>query len=115
MALRHVRFTMRRMMVAVAVMAVVMGTVEGLRRRRESFRRRAIECRQRVSAAIIDEQSARISNRFNHDVRTGTAYNQLVEHYDKLRVKYEQAAARPWWIVSPDHPEPDWPKDVPRR
>jgi hypothetical protein len=95
-------------------MAVVMGTFEGLRRRRQSFRRRAMECGQRVSAAIIDEQSARISNRFNHDVRTGMAYNQLIEHYDALRVKYEQAAARPWWIVSPDLPEPDWPNDVPR-
>jgi hypothetical protein len=115
MRLPLVRFTVRRMMVALAVMAVVMGIIEGLRRRRDSFQRRAIECAQRVSAGIMDEQSARITNRFNHDVRTGSAYNQLVEHYDALRVKYEQAAARPWWIVSRDLPEPDWPKDVPRR
>ena len=118
----RVRFTVRRMMVAMAVLAVVMGAVEGLRRRRESFQRRAEMFAQKVSAAILDEQDYRTSRRSNrrgspsyYDNRTTVAYDQLVEHYDALRVKYEQAADRPWWFVAPDPPEPTWPKGVQRR
>jgi hypothetical protein len=48
--LGEARFAMRRMMVAVAVMAVAMGTVEGLRRRGAPFQRRALECSQKVNA-----------------------------------------------------------------
>ena len=122
MPLPRVRFTVRRMMVAMVVMAVVMGAVEGLRRRRESFQRRAEMFAQKVSAAILDEQDYRTSRRGNrrgspnyYDNRTTVAYDQLVEHYDALRVKYEQAADRPWWFVAPDPPEPTWPNGVQRR
>jgi hypothetical protein len=122
MPLPRVRFTVRRMMVALVVMAVALGTVEGLRRRRESFQRRARMFAHKVSAEIMAEQNYRTSRRSNrrgsafyYDGRTTAAYYQLVEHYDALRVKYEQAAARPWWFVGRDRPEPDWPKDVPRR
>jgi hypothetical protein len=109
---------MRRMMVAVAIFALVLGTVEGLRRRRESYRRRADMFAQKVSAAIMDEQSYRMSRRgstFGYDPRTTTAYYQLVEHFDSLRVKYERAADRLWLFVTPDPPEPTWPNGVQRR
>jgi hypothetical protein len=88
-------FTVRRMMAAVAVMAVLLTATDRLRRRRESFEQRARECARRVSSAYQDEQAARVGNRFHVDPRTTTAYYQLVEHFDALRVKYEQAAARP--------------------
>jgi hypothetical protein len=110
----RVRFTMRRMMVAVAVTAVAMGTVEGLRRRRASFQRRALECRQKASDVAWAMQLARFNNRWSYDQRTDTAYDRLYDHYDALRVKYEQAAAHPWWFVGLDPPEPVWPRDVPR-
>jgi hypothetical protein len=110
----RVRFTMRRMMVAVAVMAVAMGTVEGLRRRRASFQRRALECGEKTSAVAWAMQLARFNNRWTDDQRTDTAYDQLYDHYEALRVKYEQAAAHPWWFVGPDLPEPLWPTGVPR-
>jgi hypothetical protein len=113
---------MRQMIVTVAVLAVVAGTVEGLRRRRESFDRRAKMFAQKVGAAIMDEQSYRLSHRenrrespFYYDNRTSVAYDQLVKHYGALRIKYEQAAARPWLFVEPDLREPDWPKGVPKR
>jgi hypothetical protein len=122
MPLPRVRFTVRRMMVAVAVIALVMGTVEGLRRRRESFQRRAKMFAQKVSVAIMDEQIYRMNRRSNrpgsmfyYDNRTSVAYDQLVEHYDTLRLKYEQATARPWLFVAPDPQEPTWPKGVQRR
>jgi hypothetical protein len=100
-------------MIAVAVFAVVAGTVEGLRRRRESFRHRAEVCRRNVSAAIMDEQAYRLSRRrnrrdspFYYDNRISVEYDRLVEHYDALRVKYERAARRPWLPVPPDPPPP---------
>jgi len=40
MALTRIRFTMRQLMVTVAVLAMVIGAIEGLRRRRETFERR---------------------------------------------------------------------------
>ena len=119
MSLPRVRFTMRQMIVIVAVLAVVAGTVEVLRRRRELFDRRAKMFAQKVGAAIMEEQSYRLSHRenrcespFYYDNRTSVAYDRLVEHYDALRRKYEQAAARPWLFVEPDLREPDWPKGV---
>ena len=65
MRLPRVRFTVRMMMAAVAVMAVVLTAADQLRQRRESFEQRAKECMRKVSTAIMDEQSARVSNRFN--------------------------------------------------
>jgi hypothetical protein len=118
----RVRFTMRKMMAIVAAVAVVVGTVEGLRRRCESFDRRAKMFAQKVGAAIMDEQSYRLSRRknrrdspFYYDNRTSVAYDQMVEHYDAMRVKYEQAAARPWLFVEPHPLGPNWPEGVPKR
>jgi hypothetical protein len=109
-----VRFTVLPLMAAVMVLALVLAVADQLRRRRESFQLRAQVCRQKVSAAYLDEQSARTTNRFDYDPRTTAAYYQLVEHYDALRVKYERAAARPWEFVGPDPPEPVWPRGVPQ-
>jgi hypothetical protein len=106
------RFTVRRLMAIMAMMALVLAFADQSRRRRESFQQRAEFCRRKVSAAYNEEQSARTTNRFDHDPRTTAAYSQVVDHYDALRVKYEQAAARPWWFVGPDPPEPVWPKGV---
>jgi hypothetical protein len=102
----------RRLMAAVTVLALVLAVADQLRRRRESFQQRAEVCRQKVSDAYMAEQAARTINRFDYDPRTTAAYYQLVEHYDALRVKYERAAARPWWFMGPDPPEPVWPRGL---
>lgn len=103
------------MMATMAVVAVVLAVADQLRRRRESFQLRAEAYRRKASAVYLEEQAARTTARFNHDPQTTAAYFRLVEHYDALRAKYERAAARPWWLVGPDPPEPVWPKGVPRR
>jgi hypothetical protein len=103
------------MMVAVIVIALVFGTLEELRRRRTLFHRRAAMFAQKVSEAIMREQSYRLNHRFaSYDPRPSMAYNRLADHYQALRRKYERAAVRPWCFVGPDPPEPSWPKDVPR-
>jgi hypothetical protein len=121
MRLIRVRFTIRRLMVAVAIVGMVLGTVEGLRRRRELFEQRAGMFAQKVSDEITAEQNYRMARRgnrpgsaFYYDGRTTTAHYELVDHYSALREKYDQAAARPWLVVAPDPPEPTWPKNVPR-
>jgi hypothetical protein len=117
MRLTRVRFTTRGLMVAVAILAVVLGTVLGLRRRRESFERRAEMFARKAGDEIAAEQSYRLTRRgseFGYDARTTAAHYQLVEHYWALQKKYDQAAARPWLFIVPDPPEPAWPKGVPR-
>lgn len=115
------RFTVWRIMVTVAVVALVLGTVAELRRRRQSFQQRAQRFERKVSAAILAEQSYRLGHRSNrpdspfyYDNRTSLAYDRLVGYYDFLRKKYTQAADRPWLFLEPDPPEP-WPQGVPRR
>jgi hypothetical protein len=91
--------------------------VEGLRRRRESFERRARVFARNASDEINAEQNYRMTRRgseFGYDARTTTAHYELVEHYWALQEKYHQAAARPWLLIARDPPEPAWPKDVPR-
>jgi hypothetical protein len=103
------------MMVVVMVLAVMLGTAEGLRRRRASFQQRAKAFAQKLADALMYEHLYRLSHRFvSYDSRPSAQYKRLVEHYNALRVKYERAADRPWWFVGPDPPEPDWPKDLPR-
>jgi hypothetical protein len=104
-------------MIAVAILAVTAGTIEGLRRRRESCERRARMFARKASAEIMAEQAYRVSRRgsqFDYDPWTTAAHFQLVEYYSALREKYDQAAARPWLLVAPDPPEPAWPPGVPR-
>ncbi len=47
------------------------------------------------------------------ELRTGEEHFRLVDYYDKMKTKYERAAARPWLSVEPDRPPPEWPKDIP--
>ena len=113
----RVRFSLRWMMAAVAAVAMVAAAGEGLRRRRESFERRAEFFAQKVGDEIMAEQSFRGNHRtvnMGDDPRTTAAHYQLVDHYDALRDKYSRAAARPWLSVAPDPPVPPWPKGVPR-
>jgi hypothetical protein len=117
MRLTRVRFTIRGLMVAIAILAVVLGIVDGVRRRRESFARRARMYAQKARDEIRDAENYQITRRgseFGYDARTTAAHYELVEHYWALQEKYDQAAARPWRLIAPDPPAPVWPKNVPR-
>jgi hypothetical protein len=114
MKLPRVRFTVRQLVAAVAVVALVLAVADQLRRRRESFQQQAEVYRRKTSDAYMAAQVTRSGNLFVWDPRTSPAYQELGDYYDTLRVKYEQAAARPWHLVTPDLPEPAWPKGVPK-
>jgi hypothetical protein len=89
----RLRFTVRRLMVTVAIVAVAMGSlayVVRLARLRAYYHRRAVEC---SSAAAMFRSPA-----YRDDVEDPVAADRL----DRLADKYERAAARPWLPVEPD-------------
>ena len=102
MRLPRVRFTVRCMMVAVAVVAVVFGGVH-LRQRANLYREKARQHAQMESiiAAVYalsippDPQLAPL-NAARHT------------YHAAMRAKYDRAASRPWEYVPPDPPEPGW-------
>jgi hypothetical protein len=95
----RVRFTMRRMMVAVAVLAVVFG----LYKRRETF------------LALADyhnkgEKCAGFSTfgRMHWVNQHGEGVTEAKSDWHvQLAEKYRGAASRPWLPVEPDPPEPE--------
>src|SRR5262245_54718649 len=115
MKLPRVRFTVRLLVAAVAVVAFILAGADRLRRRRESFQHRAEVFSRKSGEAFMAAQVTRSGNLFVWDPRTSPAHEALSVHYDALRVKYERAAAHPWRPVTPDPPEPAWPEGVPKR
>jgi hypothetical protein len=100
------RFTVRRLMVMVAVASVAFGA-EGLRRRAQAFADRAAHyrsCRRSpghlcgMAYALMDEESRRA---YDEEISKRTAYFELMER------KYFRAARHPWEVVEPDPPAPD--------
>jgi hypothetical protein len=96
MRLPRVRFTVRRMMVAVAVVAVATFAFR-LLWLSEAYRRRAQEYSWSVFGAM--EYSP-------HDAQGTARRERLINHYRSLAEKYAHAANRPWLPVEPDPTEP---------
>ncbi len=88
MKLPRVRFTVRRMMVAVAVFAVTVSLVSPSIQ--ERLRRRCVEF------SFVSYYHA-----FCRDGGDPTGYHA------KMQAKYEWAARYPWLPVAPDAPEPE--------
>jgi hypothetical protein len=90
MRLPRVRFTVRRMMVAVALIASVLGLLVWMDRRAREFRDRRDYHRTCWSA--IDE---------GFDVEPAPA-----AYHRTMAEKYRRAAERSWLPIEPDPPEP---------
>ena len=100
---RRVRFTMRRMMAIVALVALLFET-ETLRRRRRDFLVRAEKCDASARAAL------KWANSYNR--KFGRVYQeeideraQAAEFVRKAR-HYRYAAAYPWLVFEPDPASP---------
>jgi hypothetical protein len=124
MRVPRLRFTVRRMMIVVAIVGVIAG-VEAIRQRRESFRSRMTYHAGQLQG-IADENEP-----WNHDEwkrcwypEYGTprespppsasqreAYSenrkQHIAYHEWMYWKYRLASKRPWLSVSPDRPEPE--------
>ncbi|WP_435016358.1 hypothetical protein TA3x_003923 [Tundrisphaera sp. TA3] len=95
MKLPHVRFTVRRMMVAVAMASVVFALAASLLRRSSEFRRRATL--HRLAYAKIHPNTGAFPDLYLSDKEL---------HHIDLATKYERAARYPWLPIEPDPPEP---------
>jgi hypothetical protein len=87
----RVRFTVRRMMVAIAVVAIYLGWSRWMERRSERFRALWVEHVNKIGVISSPRPSP-------HEVQ---GYYHL-----KMCEKYRAAMNRPWLPVEPDPPEP---------
>ena len=126
MPLPRVRFTVRRMMIVVALVAVLLGgasAVDRLTRRQAAFARRAVawETRREIYDGGVwelrcgryagDESILGKSGSYTPPTPETRAvliarFHALTTYCDAMKRKYERAAARPWYPVEPDPPRP---------
>ncbi len=102
MRVPRVRFTVRRMMVAVAIV----GLASGLWRRRESF----LEESRRYAVAATLHPCSLPPEEGTDEYRRWQEEEEMIrrrdDHLLRLAAKYERAARYPWLPVAPDPPEP---------
>ncbi len=97
MRLPRPRFTVRRLMVAVAIMGIVLGvTIE----RRNRFRKIAAQHQAEFENLVNRSPYVTFGN-------LGEAINRRLEWHYTMRLKYENAAHHPWLPVSPDSSNPE--------
>jgi hypothetical protein len=124
----RVRFTIRGMMVLVAITAFLLGG-DVIRRRRDQYQRlaqahatsaRSANLVRKVSgltASRFEEAAQKASGRSSYDLgdqairaRSMAGYWSRMEIYhQQLRRKYDEAVSRPWRPVSADPPPPSDP------
>jgi hypothetical protein len=103
--MRLAKMTTRRWIVAVAVVALVLGIVAFVRRRAQ-FRALAdyhAETARRIRSAHV--WVTRPGGAFVHT--TALAPRPVIDYHATLAVKYEHAARYPWLPVEPDPPPPE--------
>jgi hypothetical protein len=108
MRLPRVRFTVRRMMIAVAVLALLLAIAASLLRRSLAYQRAASLHRD---AAMECAQSLGKIPTGNYDLRTELRHNNLMlrrmEWHFNVRAHYLSVVRRPWIAVEPDPPYPE--------
>ena len=119
MKLPRVRFTVRRMMVAAAIVAAATALAVNLYRRSQRFRRIAAEfvIKEDLANAPIPPGSGFSPDDIRIEYRPGASYEAIelglqakpknAAYYTLMRMKYERYARYPWLPVAPDPPEPE--------
>lgn len=100
----RVRFSVRRMMIAVAIVVMIVLTAIFLNRRSDEFWGRAAYHRggEAMSRAVAFR-----AWRLNGDARLIAHAEQMEAQHRTLELKYEHAARYLWLPVAPDPPEPE--------
>ncbi len=96
--MRFPRFTIRRMLVAIAVVAVVLGILVGLKRRSERFWRLATACSSAVHSVYFADLNG---------MDGGSWTASIAGYHFDLAAKYAAAAKRPWLPLASEPPAPD--------
>jgi hypothetical protein len=123
MRLPRVRFTVRRIMAVVAIVAIASGGVVMLKRREAYGIRAAFHARQEQVAdgrlRHRSHEAARLAGLPSDASPPVPDHDRLlvaelidysrnrVVHHRRLKAKYELAARCPWLSVDPDPPSPD--------
>jgi hypothetical protein len=103
MRLPRFRFTIGRLMVAVAILALALTIYVGIERRRAWLQRLAQYHWEKVAAnSVVQADADRTIYRASASLRN----RQLAHYHVNLANKYANAARYPWLPVSPDPPEP---------
>jgi hypothetical protein len=101
------RFTVRRLMVAVVVVAL---SIEAFRLGQLSWRywEKAKNCADNVKVYAEMPYKVTFSRNATQADREEVfdGHRRLKEHYERLEQKYIRAALRPWLTVKPDPPQP---------
>jgi hypothetical protein len=110
MRLPRVWFTVRRMMVVVAIVGILFWGGR-LWRLAASYRIEAERYENRLSKSDVRAFFDRIDvSPEESERRMGAWRDQMARrrsHYQAMKVKYEHAAHNPWLPVAPDPPEPE--------
>ena len=109
------RFTVRRLMIAVAILALLMGGALKFREWRRfaaTYRAKAqehadVESMLRSIAAIDGDASPVDISLAPNTPTKRFPIRDVADHEARLRRKYERAASRPWFPISPDSPTPE--------
>jgi hypothetical protein len=109
MRLPRLRFTVRRMMIAVAIAGIVAWGVK-LRRFAASYRARADICERRELSVwrgcYFDFVSRTEEERVLRHAEDYAAQKLMADHYAHMQAKYDRAARYPWLPVASDPPLP---------
>jgi hypothetical protein len=128
MRLPRGRFTMRTMMVLVAITALLLG-IEAMRRRRDQYQQLAqihsrsmksayLDMRLKLAEADVYECEAELTQGRRASALRDQAilaqsmagyWSQMETYHRELRRKYADAASTPWRLVSSDPPPPPNP------
>lgn len=103
MRLPRVRFTVRRMMVAVAILALALTAYAGIERRRARLQRLAQFHWEKVAANSVVQADA---NPTIYRASASLRNRQLAHYHVNLAYKYANAARHPLLPVATDPPEP---------
>jgi hypothetical protein len=100
MRLPSVQFTVRRMMVAVAVVAVLLG-VGPFRQRSAKYQRKAVEHAGQVGVSNENAKVQLAAGRKHPEIRvlmeaSAAEWERLAAWHADLAKKYSHAASRPW-------------------
>ena len=118
------RFTLRQLMITVAITAIMMGSsiwAVRMSQRARQFKRLAeghaeLEAAYRINGRAMSEPAFEFYKTMDPKWAEGfMAYRRTIEHHAQMQRKYNHATSYPWEFGSPDPPEPPllWEYEAP--
>ncbi|WP_435020388.1 hypothetical protein TA3x_001802 [Tundrisphaera sp. TA3] len=98
------RFTLRGMMVAVAILALASFGTRMLIRRGQHLRSAVLFQKKEAEARQREAWSRSMATKGYVSPRVAEAERSRAEHFGRMKAKYERAARSPWLAVEPDPP-----------